>query len=83
MIKRVKITGYKSLKAIEIELQPLTVFLGPNAAGKRAGKDKIEVLTEIWQSGCPINTYMKIRYFRRSGRGQCGGECITSHPPPP
>lgn len=34
MIKRVKITGYKSLKAIDIELQPLTVFLGPNAAGK-------------------------------------------------
>jgi predicted ATPase len=34
MIRRVRITNYKSLRNVEIELKPLTVFLGPNAAGK-------------------------------------------------
>lgn len=34
MIRRVRIQGYKSLKDVEIELQSLTVIIGPNAAGK-------------------------------------------------
>jgi predicted ATPase len=34
MIRRIRISNYKSLRDVEIELEPLTVFLGPNAAGK-------------------------------------------------
>jgi len=34
VIKRVQIRGYKSLKNVEVELQHLTVIMGPNAAGK-------------------------------------------------
>jgi len=34
MIRRIRIRNYKSLHDVEIELKPLTVFLGPNAAGK-------------------------------------------------
>jgi predicted ATPase len=34
VIRRVKITNYKSLRDVEVHLSPLTVFIGPNAAGK-------------------------------------------------
>lgn len=34
MIRRVRIKGYKSINNVEIELQSLTVFIGPNAVGK-------------------------------------------------
>jgi len=45
MIRRVKIQGYKSLKDIEIELQPLTVIIGPNAAGKSNLFDALGLLS--------------------------------------
>jgi predicted ATPase len=45
MIRRVKIQGYKSLKDIEIELQPLTVVIGPNAAGKSNLFDALGLLS--------------------------------------
>ncbi len=34
MIKKVSISGYKSFKNFELELNPLTVIFGPNASGK-------------------------------------------------
>jgi len=34
MIRRVRVVGYKSLEEVTVDLQPLSVFLGPNAAGK-------------------------------------------------
>jgi predicted ATPase len=45
MIRRVRIQGYKSLKDIEIGLQPLTVFIGPNAAGKSNLFDALGLLS--------------------------------------
>ena len=45
MIRRVKIQGYKSLKDVEIKLQPLTVFIGPNAAGKSNLFDALGLLS--------------------------------------
>lgn len=33
MIKRIKVKGYKSLVDLAVQLQPLSVFFGPNAAG--------------------------------------------------
>ncbi len=34
MIRRIAIRGYKSLKHVDLRLEPLTVVIGPNAAGK-------------------------------------------------
>jgi predicted ATPase len=49
MIKRVKIQGYKSLDDVEFELQPLTVLIGPNAAGKSNVLDALHLLSRIAQ----------------------------------
>ncbi len=46
MIERVKAQGYKSLKDVEVELQPLTVIFGPNAAGKSNLFDALALLSE-------------------------------------
>ena len=35
MLKRIKIQGYKSLLDLELNLKPLSVFVGPNASGKK------------------------------------------------
>jgi AAA15 family ATPase/GTPase len=34
MLKRIAVKGYKSLHDLDVELKPLTVLMGPNAAGK-------------------------------------------------
>ncbi len=34
MIKRLKVTGYKSLKDVEVYFEPLSVIFGLKAAGK-------------------------------------------------
>jgi predicted ATPase len=47
MIKRVKIKGYKSLHDLEIYLEPLTVIIGPNAAGKSNFLDALQLLPRI------------------------------------
>lgn len=47
MIRRVKIQGYKSLRDIEVELQPLTVVFGPNAAGKSNLFDALGLLSRM------------------------------------
>ena len=45
MIRRVRVRGYKSLKEIEVKLRPLTVFIGPNAAGKSNLFDALGLLS--------------------------------------
>jgi predicted ATPase len=47
MIKRIKIEGYKSLKSVEVRLQPLSVLFGPNAAGKSNFLDVLQLLSRI------------------------------------
>ena len=47
MIKRVRIKGYKSLKDVEVKLQPLTVIMGPNAAGKSNLFDVLRFLSHV------------------------------------
>ena len=45
MVKRVHIKGYKSLRDVEVELEPLTVLIGPNAAGKSNFLDALQLLS--------------------------------------
>src|SRR5256885_10019304 len=50
MLKRVKIQGYKSLAAVEVQLQPLSVLFGPNASGKSNFLDALQLLSRIANS---------------------------------
>jgi predicted ATPase len=45
MIRRIRVQGYKSLREVEVELQPLTVIIGPNAAGKSNLFDALGLLS--------------------------------------
>jgi predicted ATPase len=47
MLKRIKIKGYKSLVDIDVELKPLSVLFGPNAAGKSNFLDALQLLSRI------------------------------------
>jgi predicted ATPase len=51
MIRRVRIKGYKSLRDVEVELNQLTVCIGPNAAGKSNLFDALSLLSRIVASG--------------------------------
>lgn len=47
MIRRVKIENYKSLRSVDVRLQPLTVLFGPNASGKSNFIDALQLLSRI------------------------------------
>ena len=50
MIRRIAVTGYKSLRDVELTLKPLTVIIGPNAAGKSNLFDALHLLKRIVRS---------------------------------
>lgn len=50
MLKRVRIKGYKSLYDVEVQLFPLTVLIGPNAAGKSNFLDALQLLSKLGTS---------------------------------
>ena len=47
MLKRIHIKGYKSLADVEVELSPLSLLFGPNAAGKSNFLDALQLLSKI------------------------------------
>ena len=47
MLKRIKIQGYKSLVDLELDLEPLSVLVGPNASGKSNFLDALQLLSHI------------------------------------
>jgi predicted ATPase len=47
MLRRIRIHGYKSLDGVELELDDLTVVVGPNAAGKSNLLDAIHLLGRL------------------------------------
>ena len=47
MLKRIHVRGYKSLRDVEVELQPLSVLFGPNAAGKSNFLDILQLLSKL------------------------------------
>ncbi len=47
MIRRLKVTGYKSLADCTLDLEPLTTIVGPNGAGKSNLLDLIGLLSRL------------------------------------
>ncbi len=47
MLKRIKIQGYKSLADLELNLEPLSVLVGPNASGKSNFLDALQLLSRM------------------------------------
>lgn len=47
MIERIRIQGYKSLESVDVNLQPLSVLFGPNAAGKSNFLDALQLLSRV------------------------------------
>jgi len=50
MLRRLKVRNYKSLRNVDIPLRPLTVLVGPNAAGKSNILDCLRFLSELASS---------------------------------
>lgn len=50
MLRHLKVSGFKSLADVEIELPKMTVLFGPNAAGKSNLLDAIQALSRIGTS---------------------------------
>ena len=50
VLRRIRIQNYKSLRDVDIELQPLSVLFGHNAAGKSNFVDALQLLTRIVSS---------------------------------
>jgi AAA15 family ATPase/GTPase len=47
MITRLEVDGFKSLRNFAVDLEPLTVFVGPNSAGKSNILDALELLSPL------------------------------------
>ena len=47
MLKRIKIVGYKSFVDLNLSLKPLSVFIGPNSAGKSNFLDALQLLSRM------------------------------------
>lgn len=52
MIRAITIDGYKSYSNFFLKLQPLSVFFGPNAAGKSNFLDALQLLSRM--AGCKV-----------------------------
>lgn len=50
MLNRIQIKGYKSLRDVDVRLNPLSVLFGPNAAGKSNFLDALQLLSKIVSS---------------------------------
>ncbi len=50
MLTRIRIQGYKSLRDLEVQIKPLSVLFGPNAAGKSNFLDALQLLSKIVSS---------------------------------
>lgn len=47
MLRRIRILGFKSLADVQVELEPLTVLVGPNASGKSNFLDALHLLSRV------------------------------------
>jgi AAA15 family ATPase/GTPase len=61
MIKRLKVNGYKSLNNVEINLQPMSVIFGPNAAGKSNILDALSLVSRMVTERTLKDAFLKHR----------------------
>src|SRR3954451_6865750 len=52
-LRRVRIRGYKSIAFCDVPLQPLTILVGRNAAGKSNFLDALAFLRDVMDVGAP------------------------------
>lgn len=50
MLKHIEIKGYRSLKDVSLDMEPLTVLIGPNASGKSNFMDVFALLNASGQT---------------------------------
>ena len=46
MLSKVKIGNFKSIEELELQLAPLTIFVGPNSSGKSNVLESIAILAQ-------------------------------------
>ncbi len=51
MLKHIEIKGYRSLKDVSLDMEPLTVLIGPNGGGKSNFMDVFALLNEAARGG--------------------------------
>ncbi|MCX6023795.1 MAG: AAA family ATPase [Chloroflexi bacterium] len=51
MITRLRVKNFKSLKDVDLRLQPLNVFVGPNGSGKSNIFDALQLLSDLVNQG--------------------------------
>lgn len=71
---RIAVHNYKSLRSVEISPSPLTVVVGPNAAGKTNFCDALDFLAEAYRLGLEVAVSRKGGYenicYRRARRSK-------------
>lgn len=72
MITRLEVDGFKSLCDFSVDLEPFTVFIGPNSAGKSNILDALALLSRLSAQSQPI-----VEAFKR-GRGEISDQ-FTRH----
>src|SRR5216684_1285182 len=51
MIERITVKNYKSLRNVDLDLRPLSVFIGPNSAGKSNLFDALSFMHDLASAG--------------------------------
>ena len=94
MIETVRFQNYKGFEDVEVKLERLTVFVGPNASGKTSVLSGIESISHskevnpdtVFFSRSNFNPYYIYKRRARakmvlSWTGPSGGVCVTAIPP--
>lgn len=63
MLERIHIQGFKSLRDVEVELAPLTVLFGPNAAGKSNFLEALMLLSRLVRTFDAVDAFDAIRGY--------------------
>src|SRR5439155_12429157 len=66
MIHNIEVENFMSLKSISVELNPLTLFIGPNASGKSAFFKAFVLLSKLL-NGTPVRGSRGELYFQDPG----------------
>src|SRR3954469_19371132 len=67
MINKVSIRNFKCLREVQIDLERLTVFVGPNASGKSSILQALDLLCRTFRRGGNVDLEGEYQSFRSSG----------------